>query len=540
MEKRLWIAVAAAAVLLRSLGLFYGLPAVFNADEPHHVNVAVSFGAGTLNPGVFKYPTLWMYALAGAYGAWFLAWSGLGLLRSSADFGALFVWRPELFYGLARALSAALSLAATARLARPGGLFGPRAGLWAAALLAVSPAAVVSAHAAKPDSLTLFLAACAWCAAARALEKADRRPLFVCAAFAGLAASAQYVAAPLALLVPATAWARRERPARAALACALVPAAFLLGSPFALLDRAAFLRDLKDLWEATRTGAPAGWEAARNAFSFAGHWTVGGALLAAGAVLAGRRLGRRAVPFLLPPAACALWLASSPEGAWARHQLAMFPALALLAALAVEELFKLAPRTPSPAARALLLAALLLPGAAEAWAFDRRLLLPDTRTLAARWIEANVPEGTSVLLDQEHASPPLRTSRAQAEDLLERARRAGHARARYFELMARSHPGGGYRIVRMERDPGDLRTGALHAARSAAGRETFDPEGGLAAARGRGIAVAVYTSEGVDLARAPELGRFWGQVEAKAKPLAAFAPEPGRVGGPTIRIWGLR
>ena len=39
---------------LRFSAVHYGLPGLFNADEPHFVNVAVSFGKGSLNPGIFK------------------------------------------------------------------------------------------------------------------------------------------------------------------------------------------------------------------------------------------------------------------------------------------------------------------------------------------------------------------------------------------------------------------------------------------------------------------------------------------------------
>ena len=148
------LAVIAAAAALRLAGAGYGLPAVFNADEPHHVDVAVSFGRGSLNPGVFKYPTLWMYTLFLEYGAYFVFWSRCGLARSVSDFGALFVWHPGSFYLLARLLSAAFSLGGVVLCWRTAArLFGGRSGLWAAALLAASPTLVVSAHAAKPDSM---------------------------------------------------------------------------------------------------------------------------------------------------------------------------------------------------------------------------------------------------------------------------------------------------------------------------------------------------------------------------------------------------
>src|SRR5262245_9379340 len=100
------IAVLLGALLLRFLGLKFGFPIPVFADESHHVNVAVSFGGGNLNPHIFKYPTLWMYVLFGAYGAFFLLWSAFGLRHSAADFATLFAWEPAPFYLIARSLTA--------------------------------------------------------------------------------------------------------------------------------------------------------------------------------------------------------------------------------------------------------------------------------------------------------------------------------------------------------------------------------------------------------------------------------------------------
>ena len=52
------VGVALVAVVLRLLGICWGLPHLYNADEPHIVNLAVSFGGGSLKPYAFKYPTL--------------------------------------------------------------------------------------------------------------------------------------------------------------------------------------------------------------------------------------------------------------------------------------------------------------------------------------------------------------------------------------------------------------------------------------------------------------------------------------------------
>ncbi|MBI5244838.1 MAG: glycosyltransferase family 39 protein [Elusimicrobia bacterium] len=535
------IAVLAAAAALRLIGIRYGLPAVFNADEPHHVNVAVSFGRGSLNPGVFKYPTLWMYALFIEYGFYFILWSGFGLARSLSDFGALFAWHPGGFYLLGRLLSAACSLAGVLLACRAAGrLFGGMSALWAAALLAASPTAAVSAHAAKPDSMMFCLSAAAWVFAARFFEGGKPRDLALAGLFSGLAASTQYTAAPLLALIPAAAWARalaRGESARgllkpAALAALVFAAGFLAGSPFILLDWRSFMRDALDQRGVVGAGSPVGAVVLKNALTFAGHWAVGGLLLICGAFRLLRSDRPRAALLLIPAAAFLALLACSPEGAWQRYQLAVFPAYAAAAAYAVEWL-------PARLASPLLAFVLLLPGGRQSWAYATDLRLDDTRTLAAAWIESSLPEGTRILTDQEHSSPLIRMCRREVSELLERTRSEGHPRWRYYELMLRSHPGGGFEALRILRSAADLRSGAWHAGWSARGRATVDVLGGLAAARAAGVEVVALTSDGVEATGAPEYARFLRETRSAGALLAEFSPEPGLRRGPMIEIYRI-
>jgi len=544
------LALIAAAAALRFAGAGYGLPAVFNADEPHHVDVAVSFGRGSLNPGVFKFPTLWMYTLFLEYGAYFVLWSRFGLARSVEDFGSLFVWHPGSFYLLGRLLSAALSLAGLALCCRSAAkLFGGRSALWAAALLSAAPALVVSAHAAKPDSMMFCLSAAAWLSAVGFFEGGAAWSLALSGLLGGLAASTQYTAGPLLVLIPACAWARalaEGRPAGdflkpAVLASMVFVAAFAAGSPFIVLDWRAFVRDMIDQRGLITSGAPAGALVLKNAWTFAGHWAVGGVLLLCGAARLLRSQRPQAALLLIPPAFFLSLLALSPEGGWQRYQLAVFPAYAATAALGAEWLLGALPLSgrsleACEAAAALLL---LLPGGFQSLRYDRQLLLPDTRTLAEAWLESRLPEGTAVLTDQEHASPRIRMSRAQAERLLERTRAQGHPRGKYYELMLRSHPGGGFEVYRILRSGADLRSGAWHAAWSAAGKATIDVREGLAAARRAGVQVVVLTSAGVDAGKSPEFKAFLEQTRSAGRLLAEFSPEQGVRAGPKIEVYRI-
>lgn len=537
-----WLIVL-VGLALRLIGLSYGLPAVFNSDEPHLVNLAVSFGKGTLRPDLFKYPTFYSYALFAGFGALFLFWSGAGLRKSVGDFGAFFAWNPTPFYLIARALSAAASLAAIVPVHRAAATFlGPLGSLVAAGTLAVSPVVVEAGHAAKPEALMFALAAAAWLYAASYLALGTRRELALAGFFCGLAGATQYSAAPLAVML-ACAWlARRLREGSGPFSDLVVAglaaiAGLFAGAPYLFLHYPRFAAHVADIRRLEAIGEHTGYGLVlMNLACFSGPWVAGAAASVGALALLGRDRAR-AFWLLAPTAFCAVVLARSSEGGWARYALAVFPALAMLAGAGVEALV---PRWTSGPRAALALAAVLLPGALKSAAFDRMILLPDTRTLSARWLAANVPEGKTVLLDQESASPNLPMSRDTVESLLSRAREAGHPRARYFQYMLNGHPGGGWRVYRVMRDFIDLHSYPEHVKFSQAAQPILDVRPGILAARNAGVDVVVLTSFGAQEGRSPELVPFLREVRREGWPLASFEPYSGRATGPAIEIVAIR
>lgn len=523
------------------MGIGYGLPAVFNGDEPHHVNVAMSFGRGSLNPGIFKYPTLWMYVLFAAYAAGFALWSGAGMSRSAQGFGELFVWRPGGFYLAGRLLSAAFSLGGLWWVYRAASLAGGReSGVLAAALLSVSAAMVESAHSAKPDCLMFFFAAWAWWQAMAYLETGHSRNLFLCAAAVGLSVSSQYTAAPLAVLIPLVWLARRvERPGRShgvgvlVAAMAFIGFVFLMGTPFALLDAPTFIRDMKDSWAAHGAGqaVAAGWLPFLNLFGFSPWRLAGAVVIAAGVVWLWRRRPMRLLCLLIPCLAAAAFLSRQAVGGNARYLYSVFPAVSILAALGVKGLFASGVRSRRAAALVL-----LLPGAWSSWNSDRELLLTDTRTAASAWVQENLPSGTKILSDYDADAPRIAMSRDFALRLYEQMKSSGHPRWRYYQLMASGHPGGGYEVYQVHREAAELLSGPWHARWSASGRPVMDVSKGIDLARKAGVEVVILTSYG--LAR-DETHPYARQTRSQGRLLVEFRPEAGKVRGPRIEIYRI-
>ncbi len=540
----LWAALL-VATLVRLAGIRWGLPAIFNADEPHVVNLAVSFGGGSLHPYAFKYPSLWPYFLACVYGVYFLCWSVLGLRHGVADFVGLYGWHPEGFYLIGRLLAAGFSLGALVwlwRVENPDDREGRAS--WAALLLAFAPVVNEAAHSCKPDMLMFFFACAAWFFALRLFLSGERRDCWLCGVMLGLAASSQFTAVPAAFLLP-LAWglgARRLPACWLGEGLACVVAAFFAASPYILLDWRNFW-----FWTSMRSptalaamGAWSHWSVARqvlaNLAHFAGTWSVAGAAALLGLAFLLFRDPRRAALLGLPVLLYVLVLSANPDGGWPRYLLAVLPGWALLASDGLALCARGRARWVGLLAAALVVG----PGIVQCARQDRDMRLPDTRQLARSWVLEHVPQGATLILDEPDASPDLAMVREELEELAQRTHAAGSPRARLFGGMARSHPGGGYRIYRILRSARDL--GTYHPKQvelSQADAPMVDLRPGISAARAVKAGWIVTSSFGAAPGHSPELAAFFRELPVQARLEAAFAPVPAELAGPSLRIYRL-
>ena len=534
-------ALLALVAAPRLLGIGYGLPHVYNADEPHMINMAVSL-AGSLRPYSFKYPTLWPTVLAGFYGLWFAVWSGFGLLRGATDFAAKYAFSPGGFYLIGRLLTTCSQVAAVAVLAFLERGEGAKRWPYGAALLAAAPILVDAAHSAKPDSFMLLLVTVALAAALRFQSGGGRAWLLGSAFSAGLACSTQYTAAPAGLIVPLAWLLRADGPAPLSwlFQAGLVSAGgFLVGTPYALLDSSRFLDDWRDA-SAREVFAPhdplsTARVVLRNLWCFGGEGSLSGAGAALGLAALLRRDARRALLLAVPVLAYLAVLARYLDGGNARYLFGIYPALALLAG----EGFSLLGGA-SAWRRGLVAALALAPGLFLSWRYDAGLRLPDTRAQATEWLASHVPSGATLLLDQPHAGPFAIMTKEQCAELAERAARNGSPRARLFRAMVAKHPGGGYRVYRIQRSARDLWSAPRQVAMSQADGDFLDVRAGLDPVRAVRVDYVVTSSLGADPRRTREFATFFDELASQAEFVREFPSEPGVTAGPWLRVYRLR
>ncbi|MGH4023690.1 MAG: glycosyltransferase family 39 protein [Pseudonocardiaceae bacterium] len=405
------------ALVVRLLGLSADLPVMHHPDEPVNLRVIDAMVAnGDPNPHFFNYPSLFFYLHAALH----LDGPVLGWLPGLAELppitqvmgvsfapttGAILVHR-----GLTVASGVLLVLVGWLTTHRLTGTHLPAA--VTAILLALSPTLVENSRLITPDVLAGLLVALALLASVRLLQSGSGAAYVAAGVATGLAASAKYTAVVAAVpVVLAALLGNRPRAAvtRLPLAGACALGAFLLTTPYALLDRPAFGAGLR-FEQAHYAAGHDGMEGGSLAF-YLGHLAteemVLSALAVAGAIAVARHRGQHwraatvVASFPLVYGAVVAMQAVRNE----RTILLVLPGLAVLAGLAVEPIMQWARqrRAVTPATATVLTLATLSTLAATLLMVQAARTVPrpgpSTWTAATRWLDAHAPPGSQLLIE---------------------------------------------------------------------------------------------------------------------------------------------
>ena len=419
------LSLTLVALLLRLWGIGFGLPQEYHIDEHFYYPYAWMMGQGQLAlPDQAHGPSLYLgLLLIGQKIMQALFFPGM----SNADFGALLQTNPWPYLLSARLISALAGALTIPIVYLLGKRFRDRIlGLIAAAIMAVLFFHVRDSHFGVPDSLTtLFAAATGWLSL-RAYQT-QRRPDLVWAGMAaGLAAGAKYttvvvvVAVMAAALLIKTTWRRRFTLLIVSALGVLI--GFIIGYPNLLLNPPIFIKDISFLFARVGEGFE-GWRIVPdNSGAFYLDtllWSTGipAVILAGVGILAAivRRTAGGLILIAFPVAY--LIIMSMSQGHFGRYLLPILPFLVVLSAdvcwnSVPQWIGCSAPCSPRASRLAqpigsVLLLAVLIPNLANSLRVDWILAQPDTRTIAKRWIEANIAAGARIAIEWPYHTPPL-------------------------------------------------------------------------------------------------------------------------------------
>lgn len=448
------VAVLILAAVLDLVGIGWGLPYLYHPDEPTNLlAVRHMIVAGTLNHGQWQYPAfsfdiqalvnLAVVAVGDAAG-WFhgaadadhitVLVTGTGLLRHPA---VLVVGR------VVCVVESVAAVAATWWMARLAG--GDRRSWWLAALLvAILPITVNFAYYMTPDPVSGLTSTLAVCGALWAYRRPCWQTYAFTGAMIGLAGSSKYNCALVAVSLVAAHLLGRERGRwpRLLLAGAVAVAAFLLTTPYAVLDFHGMLDGLRfdETHYATGHIGAQGDALGTNIGWIAGSF----GLLLLGLLGLWWVRARHQIVIIAVFVIAYFALLSSVVVRFERNLLPLIPALAVLVVLGGLAIWDRARARWGRVGTALMAAVVAI---AVVWmavgsAHQIRASLTDQKAQATAWLRSHVPAGATVVIDPY--SPYLDPSRWHVVVLPE-AHAAGVTYPQWFVLanpvaLSAAHP----------------------------------------------------------------------------------------------------
>lgn len=430
--KPVW-AVFGVALILRLIGFWHSIPLTINIDEPTLVSAVIALKSA-LNPGHFDWPHLFIYISFPLYMIAYGLRAALGIITELPT-----VWNTAFyFFVVSRLFNAFLGALTVIAIYKVGeSVYNRRVGLLASAIFAVLPLSVYEDHFSKVETaVTLLCAVClyfAW----QIYKKNTTKSYILAGVFVGLAASTKYNGALMALFVIAASCLHYRKHAKKLTTYAknLVSAgvasilAFVVGTPFALLDYKTFLSTDSAkgaLWQSSTNLGHIPWDTYANKVLWAfftrfrldlgiGIWAL--FLLACILFLFFNRRRKEDV-FLILPTIVLVFITSRFKRSPPHYFLYLMPAVALITSkmlLEVKEKFKLLAPMSLFAVGALFLAEPLVMDVVNVYKFSRQ----DTRTQTYHWIVGNMEEsdklysvgldidGVSFRKDNEERVPEL-------------------------------------------------------------------------------------------------------------------------------------
>jgi len=435
------IFITFCALVVRLWGISYGMPYVLDPDEAVLVNHAMAFGTGDLNPHYFIWPSLFMYLLFGIYGFTYAIGRILGWFSGTTDFVRLFFSDARPFYVPGRYISA-LSGTATVfvvfRMARK--VHSIAAGLIAALFLSFAVQHVAFSHILKTHVLAGLFIVLSVDQAINILKDNSIKRYVLAGVFAGISASIVYHAGfVLISLFVAHVYVTDQSgfaklrglfSRRLLLACISCGLCFLAGTPYSVLDFGTFWKELHSVGGARLAG---GIFEKGLLYPFEsvihGMGIPLGVLAIVGILYALVSRKREYVIIASQPLFLGLFLmmfsAKEPH-----HMLIAYPCLCVVGAATLADAYKWINKKAGLKEWALGAAALtiMIFPIKSSIMTSISLTLPDTRIIAKRWVEGNISQGATILIDSGKYyigsfAPPLQMSKGTLQRLIARGER---------------------------------------------------------------------------------------------------------------------
>jgi 4-amino-4-deoxy-L-arabinose transferase-like glycosyltransferase len=400
-------------ILLRLYGINFGLPFLYDPDEPEFVNRAATLLASRdLNPHWFGHPgTTVIYLLAILYGFVYAGGFVIGVFENSRQFADIYYSNPTVFYITGRLFVAFFGVASIGLLyVIASRIFNKNTGLIAAAIFAINPLHVYLSKLIRTDVLMTFLVLLVFWCCLEIIKKGSWRNYLLAGFFTGLAVATKYPAVVISLVIlmayvlscPRDSFSKLVASGGSSLVGAFV------ASPYLFLDYRQMLEDV--LFEAS----PSHLGADGEGFIYNLVWyvqnplfnslTLIGMLLAASGIILCIRSKEKDKLLLIIFPLIFLISISLLNLRWTRWIVPVIPFLCIFIARAFYWIIGMVEQRLNSwigniAGFAILLALVTQP-LKTSLVSAHEMAGNDTRTMAREWVLENIPSGSNLLVER--------------------------------------------------------------------------------------------------------------------------------------------
>jgi 4-amino-4-deoxy-L-arabinose transferase-like glycosyltransferase len=413
------IVIVGGAAVLRFIALDSGIPFNLAVDEPEIMDRAVRIiKTGSFNPHFFDYPGLYIYLQAFVACLRFIVGANDGLWTNLDQVG------PANFYVWGRGVTALLGTLTVLLVYVIGMRWNRRVAALAAALMAVMPLHVRESHYVLTDVPLTFFVALTLLLSLRAHERPTLLHFCWAGAGAGLAMATKYPGALVLILPLIAVWMTPTiRPSRVITSGAILGSAglaFLIAAPYTILDLPAFLNAYGHLASYYYTTKSLSEPAAVTYYKHLSRslgW-AGTALMFTGVAVhlfnSVRSPNRVPWTLVLVFPILFFYFLSGQVLIYGRYLLPLVPFVCILAAVACIAAVDLlqwigAPRVVRALVFAVIAIAAIVPQGVQSISFVAAASRPSTVELTYKWIVANIPKGSKVVIETQALRLPAET-----------------------------------------------------------------------------------------------------------------------------------
>ncbi|OGL38851.1 MAG: hypothetical protein A2042_01775 [Candidatus Schekmanbacteria bacterium GWA2_38_11] len=372
----------------------------------------MGFFTGDLNPHFFLYPSLYLYILYITYGLYYLLLKGLDFFSSLDDLFTLFVLNPAPLHFISRGITALLgTLTIYLLYLLSKKLYSREIALISSLILSLTYLHARDSHFGTTDVPLTFLILLAYIFISDIFLSGKN--YILAGIISGFSVSMKYNGAILAvpiliahLLSKETfeeSFVKKFFNKKIIFSALAMISAFLLTSPYVLLDYKSFLASIKFLTKALRQGIGMelgiGWI---FYLKFTLRYGIGAPLLLAS--LAGMayliyRHRKEDILLLSFPVIYYLIIGNS-HGVFSRYMIPVLPFLSLFTAVVIYDFISSIKILKNYKLLASILVSILvlIPSIYSIISFNNTIFKKDTRNLAADWIKTNLPSGSRIYM----------------------------------------------------------------------------------------------------------------------------------------------